>query len=221
MDTSDEGYEYKLRKLAHWKRLEKAQSTEMMMIIIIAFMVGILFVGVLIAFFILVYTKFTFSIYYPQISTDHPGSGVNQQTNVFRFVLRFGLFRIPFVLLFIWLVKRMGTSWKMTLFSFIFVVLILLEGVSLGISFVGWLFCNNYYWPTNACNDPNYGKAYGNIYPEIFPPGTYTGLSPDSLTPYGPYVDNLLFILGFIFLEVVMFAQIPAMVEVKNMGKRM
>src|SRR5690606_3359482 len=93
-----------------------------------------------IAFLWQVQSQFIFETYYPEISTLKPGQPVDQRYSLAWYLFLFSNLRLPYGLAFIWLLRRMGAPWKVIIFTALFLLLFVLEFLTL---IVGW-----YYWIT-------------------------------------------------------------------------
>jgi len=203
------------------KKLTKSLGSELTSILIIIFTLGTIYYGTFIAYLWVVHIQFSFTLYYPQFSTQQPGQGQDQRVNLFSFLLFFSMMRLPVGLVFIWLMRRLGISWKINIYIVLFIITIILEVFTLITGLVIWGLCNNPYafWdlsgPSNMCNDPDYCKAYGNLHPNYCSAGSYTGLSPDVLRPRSPFVLYLIFNLIFIGISIGMFIMLPSIMDFK------
>jgi len=208
--------QYKNWKIQMKQQLSKSLGSELTNILVIILVLGTIYYGLFIAYLWIVHVKFSFVLYYPQFATEQPGAGQDQRINWFWFLLAASLLRLPLSLTFIWLMRRLGVSWKMNIYIVLFIITIILEGLCLLGSFLLWAFCNNPYIPSNYCNDLKYCEVYGLNHTAYCPAGSYTGLSADFLKPRPEFVYYIIFNGIFIALGGLMFLMVPSIMDFKT-----
>lgn len=209
---------YKNYKMRVKQQFTRSLGSELTSILVIIFVLGTVYYGLFIAYLWLVHTQFTFTLYYPQFPNQQPGDSVDTRVNFFWFLLVFSMMRLPVGLSFIWLMRRLGVSWKLAVFIILFLLVVILEGFTLISGLVLWALANNPIWPgpSNAANDDRFCQAYGNSWPDYCPAGSYTGLAPDLLKPKPAFVWYLIFNCLFIGVEGLMFIIVPSILDFKS-----
>jgi hypothetical protein len=145
-----------------------------------------------------------------------PGYVRDTRYSFFWFMCLFGLLRFPLGLLFIWLLKRIKTVWKLNLFAILLGLVIILEIVNILGSIGYWATCNNPYIIDNPCNDKRYCQSYWASWGDrcLGQADTSTVLPVAELTANPYFIRFFWFGIGFLVFELLMGLQFSVILEI-------